>query len=99
MHKSLTILKALLLGLEVNFNDNVLKLFKPNDDSPFEEDYVLEDYFIAQKAENITTGEVEWLIWHDFSVRELLNYCDSVSNEDFSLLAANVALNSAKSKK
>ena len=96
MNKSVTVLKALLLGLEIELNGITVKLFKAGDISPFNPDFELEVPFLAQKMYNETFDRVEWLGVHDFQLLDFIEFAESMPHEQFMLLAANVVLNTTK---
>lgn len=94
IQKSATILKALLLGIEVNLPYyGIVKLFKPNDIWITENgEYEVENFFLALKGENVVSGKTEWLIIHGFSLEDFLDNVTEMSNEDAVKVSCDIAL-------
>lgn len=99
MNKQLTVIKALLLGLEINFSGKLIKLGKPNDSIPIFVDVgkvgyaKLHYYHILQKFYNETFQQDEWTIVYEFGFDDILDLIDKLSDEEVAIIAANVVLN------
>ena len=96
MNKSATVLKALLKGLEVELNGVTVKLFKAGDNSPFNDSFVLEAPFLAQKSFNVTFNRHEWLVMHDFGLLDFIGFAESMPDTTYAILIANLTFNTVK---
>jgi hypothetical protein len=98
MNKYLTVFKALLLGMEINLPIGVVKLFQRGQILPIDSTHEVEltEYFFAYKMKNITDGSDYWVGLKDFSIVDLMNEVDKLSDKEFSIITANVALNLTK---
>lgn len=104
MQKQITIIKGLLLGFEIKVEKMVIKLFGPNQivNCPSGDFQTGENqYWLGMKSGmdiiNSKSDEIA-TIWVglDFSLADILEMLDKVTEDDYSILCANIALTEIK---